>query len=359
MSANQQVLSTVGSAADFYILSPSQISSAADSIVLAPVSTTDVTFIYNNGSNFCAKVGTVNAGSISYGAQATIKTTAFNSLDAVKLSSTQALAAGMDTGNSNKGTAALLDISGSTVTPATPVVFETATTTFVSLSALSSTQAIVVYQNNGTFQPYANILDISGSVVTPATAVSFGAVNNLYMRVAALSATQAIAVMYDQSVPAVKGLILNVSGSTITPATESFQGPSGVTDLWVSALSSTTALMIYKTATIIRGSIKTVSGNTISSGSEYTIYSGSSIVSATVAVVSATSAFICLIDGTTIKVVKISIAGTAITAGSAVSNSETTTPPYYSPICSLTSTTQVIAYRKVTSVDGRAAVISS
>ena len=109
------------------------------------------------------------------------------------LSSTQAIVCYRDGENGNKGTYCILDISGSTVTPGTPGVFEDAVTTYVSVCALSSTQAIVCYRDSGNSNKGTYcILDISGSTVTPGTPGVFGDAAAAYGSVCALSSTQAI-----------------------------------------------------------------------------------------------------------------------------------------------------------------------
>ena len=65
------------------------------------------------------------------------------------LSETKAIVTYRDSGNSYYGTACVLDISGSTITAGTPVVFESATATYISVTALSDTKAVVVYQDGG------------------------------------------------------------------------------------------------------------------------------------------------------------------------------------------------------------------
>ena len=72
----------------------------------------------------------------------------------------------MDGGNSNYGTSIILDVSGTTITPATPVVFESALTEYISATKLSASQVLVTYQDGGNSSyGTACILDISGSVI--------------------------------------------------------------------------------------------------------------------------------------------------------------------------------------------------
>ena len=106
------------------------------------------------------------------------------------LSATQALVCYQDSGNSSYGTACILDISGSTITPGTPVVFNSATTEYISVTTLSATQALVCYATGSC------ILNISGSTVFPETVLV--ATNRTLLSVTTLSSYQAL-VCYSDS----------------------------------------------------------------------------------------------------------------------------------------------------------------
>ena len=65
------------------------------------------------------------------------------------LDSSKAVVTYTDNGNSSYGTACVLSISGTTVTAGTPVVFESATTNYISVAALDSSKAVVTYMDAG------------------------------------------------------------------------------------------------------------------------------------------------------------------------------------------------------------------
>ena len=65
------------------------------------------------------------------------------------LDSSKAVVTYGDNGNSSYGTACVLSISGTTVTAGAPVVFEAATSDYISVTALDSSKAVVTYRDNG------------------------------------------------------------------------------------------------------------------------------------------------------------------------------------------------------------------
>ena len=65
------------------------------------------------------------------------------------LTSTKAIVTYKDSGNSSYGTACILDVSGSTITAGTAVVFESAISVDISVAMLTSTKAIVTYTDFG------------------------------------------------------------------------------------------------------------------------------------------------------------------------------------------------------------------
>jgi len=113
----------------------------------------------------------------------------------------------------------VLDVSGSTITPATPAVFESASSDSLSVVALSLKKTLVVYGDNGNSgYPTACVLDVSGSTITPATAVALDNAATTGSSTVMVSATQALTV-YNQAADTTYATVLDVSGSVITPAT--------------------------------------------------------------------------------------------------------------------------------------------
>ena len=114
------------------------------------------------------------------------------------LDSSKAVVTYRDGGNSSYGTACVLSISGTTVTAGTPVVFESANTSDISVAMLNSSKAVVTYQDNGNSgYGTACVLSISGTTVTAGTPAVFEAASTTYISVAALDSSKAVVTYQD------------------------------------------------------------------------------------------------------------------------------------------------------------------
>jgi hypothetical protein len=278
-------------------------SARADYISVTTLSSTQAIVCYSDVGNSyygMACVLDISGSTITPGTPAVFEsaTTTYTSVTA--LSSTQAIVSYSDGGNSSYGTACILNISGSTITPGTPAVFESATTTYTSVTALSSAQALVCYRDVGSSSyGTACILNISGSTITPGTPAVFEFAATTYTSVTALSSTQAI-VSYSDGGNSSYGTacILNISGSTITPGTPAVFEFAATTYTSVTALSSTQALVCYQDGgNSNRGTacILDISGSTITRGSP-TVFESARTVYTSVTALSSTQALVCCSD---------------------------------------------------------------
>ncbi len=203
-------------------------------------------------SIFLRIAGALASGSafntVSPGTPAVFESAATYYISVAMLTSTKAIVAYRDNGNLGRGTACILDISGSAITPATPAVFETGDTDRISVAALSATQAIVVYRDNGNSEyGTACILDVSTSTISPGTPAVFESAATTYCNVAALSSSAAIATYTDNTAGGYgTACILSVSGSTITPQTPAVYNSAGSNFNYVAALSSSKAIVCYQ-----------------------------------------------------------------------------------------------------------------
>lgn len=168
-------------------------------------------------------------------------------IDIARLSDTKAILCYSDGGNSNRGTAVVLDSSSGIIAPGTPVVFETGITTYISVDALSETQAIVCYRDqSNSYRGTAVVLDISGTTVAPAVPVVFHTSSTFDFSVAALNATTAI-VGYAVSASNGYAKVLTISGSSIAYGTAyNFTITADAYDISVAKLSETQALVCYR-----------------------------------------------------------------------------------------------------------------
>ena len=226
-------------------------SARADYISVTTLSSTQAIVCYSDVGNSyygMACVLDISGSTITPGTPAIFESANATYISVTTLSSAQALVCYRDGGSSSYGTACILNISGSTITPGTPAVFEFAATTYTSVTALSSTQAIVSYSDGGNSnRGTACILNISGSTITRGSPTVFESATTVYTSVTALSSTQALVCCSD-----VDGnyrgtaCILDISGSTITPDTHVVFESVNSVYVVVTTLSSTQAVVCYR-----------------------------------------------------------------------------------------------------------------
>ena len=191
---------------------------------------TSVTVATGAGESLTANdVVTLNEGKVlkfiagESGSASVFESASTNYTSVAMLTSTKAIVTYQDVGNSSYGTACILDISGSSITPGSPTVFESGATSYISVAMLTSTKAIVTYRDAGNSSyGTACILDISGSTITPGTPAVFESATTGYISVAMLTSTKAIVTYRDNGNSSYgTSCILDISGSSITPGSPS------------------------------------------------------------------------------------------------------------------------------------------
>jgi hypothetical protein len=318
-----------------------------------------------------AVIVTVSGTVITPGSTATFETGTTSWTSVCALSSTQALVCYRDEDDSNQGKAVVLDISGTTITPATPAVFETGNTTHIDVCALSATQALVCYRdednsNRGT----ACILDISGSTITPGTPAVFETDNTLYISVTRLTATRAFVCYSDGGAGA--ACVLDVSGSTITPgASAVFFNAGTIFRAAVDALSSTSVIVAIgiDVGQSVGGFVLYNIGSGYTSGGGYTIDNVNGAFDTAepgnhwLRAIGSTGAILAYQSGNfggpdpfNIFATALDIAGTIITPGTPVQLSDNS----YDEVATaaLVNSTQALVFYGDQAVDGNALTIS-
>lgn len=113
---------------------------------------------------------------ISKGGGGAFESNAVSYVSVAALSPTKAVVVYRDDGNSLYGTAAVLDISGTTVTPGTPVAYRTENAQYNILSVLSVNSLFVAYKDGGnSFHGAAQVLTIDGTDITYGAVVVYDA----------------------------------------------------------------------------------------------------------------------------------------------------------------------------------------
>jgi hypothetical protein len=259
---------TSGTPLVFESASTSYLSATTLSSTSALVSYVDA----GNSSYGTAIVLSISGTTISAGTPVVFESASTSYISATTLSSTSVLVAYKDGGNSSYGTSIILSISGTTITPGTPVVFESAGTQYISATTLSSESVLVAYQDAGAlWHGMSVVLSISGTTITPGTPVKFNEANTIHISATTLSSTAAL-ITYGDGVSAQyygKTRVLSISGTTISLGGEvTFES---ATSEYMSAvtLSSTSVLVTYRdvgNSNYGTTVILTISGTTISAG---------------------------------------------------------------------------------------------
>jgi hypothetical protein len=289
---------------------------------------------------------------ITAGTPAVFESAATTHISVAMLTSTKAIVCYRDGGNSNYGTACILTESSGTITAGTPTVFESALAFYISVVALTSTKAIVCYTDNGNSNyGTACILTESSGTITAGTPTVFESASAYHNSVAMLTSTKAI-VCYQDGGNSSYGTacILTESDGTITAEDPAVFESAYTEYISAAMLTSTKAIVCYRddgnsghgTACIL-----TESDGTITAG-DPAVFESADTTYTSVAMLTSTKAIVCYRDGGNsgygTACILTESSGT-ITAGTpAVFESADTT---YTSVAMLASTKAIVCYRDV------------
>lgn len=247
---------------------------------------------WDNSSQGTALVGTISGSSISFGSKSVFETgTTTNTAIAFDSSNNKVVIAYTDGGNSSYGTAVVGTVSGTSISFGTPVVFESASTAFIAAAFDSSNNKVVIsYRDGGNSgQGTAIVGTVSGTSISFGTPVVYEAADTRENAITFDSSNNKVVLAYQDFGNSSHGtaIVGTVSGTSISFGTAVVFN-AGSTDE-ISATFDTTnnkAIICYRDVgnseygTAIVG---TVSGTSISFGSEATFYTevGSAIIQKT------------------------------------------------------------------------------
>lgn len=201
------------------------VGSNRNGMAIVPLTSTTALICYARTSDSQVRTGVVSISgdTVSIGTLATVEAAAVvgEAIDAVALSSTKVMVAYRRSAATASLKACIVDISGTTATPATAAVVDTTSTPqYPKLCALSATKVLCYFYRSGATDAMSIILDVSTSTITPATAVALNAstANGNAAAVVALSSTKGLAI-YGKTTAHMEARVCDVSGSTITPGT--------------------------------------------------------------------------------------------------------------------------------------------
>lgn len=242
--------SQAGGIIDTLTVGDTEVFESADTsyISITRMSDSQAIVCYSDVGN--SNYGTASLLSISGGVISVEDTEVFESattsyISVTAIDGTHAVVCYRDEGNSNYGTASLLSISESAISVEDTEVFESADTTYISAVTMDSTHAIVCY-NDGGNSTYgtACCLSFADSAITAGSPTVFNSAQTDTISVYTIDSARAI-VSYRTGGAAGKTCCLSLSETTITAGTAQEFGSGTVYDISVCALSTSQALVTY------------------------------------------------------------------------------------------------------------------
>jgi len=165
------------------------------------------------------------------------------------LTATKAIVTYTDAGNSNRGTTCVLTVNNSSITAGTAAVFDSTYSTYTSVTRLTDTKAIVAYRKVGGGNPgTAVVLTVDGSSISSGTSVTFESGSTEFVSLTTLTATKALA-CYQDAGNSNRGTacVLSISNSSITAGTPAVFETTNTLGPSVVALSATKAIVGFRT----------------------------------------------------------------------------------------------------------------
>jgi hypothetical protein len=254
----------------------SEYTISSGSIWYTAVSSLDSThFVVSyRGNEGTAVIGTVSGSTISYGSEYVFSSTLSQNIAVSSLDSTHFVVVYRDGGNSDYGTAIIGTVSGSTISYGSKNVFNSATTYDIAVSSLDSTHFVVSYRDLGNSEyGTARIGTVSGSTISYGSEYVFNSAATYYWTgVSSLDSTHFVVVYRDGGNSGYgTARIGTVSGSTISYGSEYVFNSANTMYTTVSSLDSSHFVVSYRdegNSSYGTAVIGTVSGSTISYGSE-------------------------------------------------------------------------------------------
>jgi hypothetical protein len=247
---------------------------------VATLSPTKFVVAYNDVCNSdygTARIGTISETTISFGSTYVFNddVTYSDQLSVSALSEDSFVVAYQDTGNSYYGTAIIGTVSGSNITFGSEHVYNPASSAYNRVVALSETKIAVAYKDGGSspFSGTAIIGEVAGDAITFGSEYEFNADQTDYISAAALSESQFV-VAYEDDGNSNYGtaIIGSVSGNIITFGTEEVFNTASPWYISVTTMTADKFVIAYRdTGNSDYGMaiVGDVSGNSIAFGSEY------------------------------------------------------------------------------------------
>jgi len=209
--------------------------SAGTPVVFETASTSEISATFDSDSNKVviayrdlgnsnygtAIVGTVSGTAISFGTAVVFETASTSNISATFDSdSNKVVIAYRDVGNSNYGTAIVGTVSGTSISFGTAVVFETATSGYMSATFDSNENKVVIAYRDGGNSNYGTAIvgTVSGTSISFGTAVVFETANVTYLDATFDSTSDKVVIAYTDygNSSYGTGIVGTVSGTAIS-----------------------------------------------------------------------------------------------------------------------------------------------
>lgn len=207
-----------------------------------------------------------------------------NDFTLVGVSSTAVIAA---YGDNNTGRARYITESSNVLTDESAVEYDASDVSHLDILALTSTKAIVSYQDAGATDGKACILSISGTTISAGTAVQLDTTDNVSSTaLAPISATQSLVAYTNSTDTDIKAVVLSISGTSITVNTAIVVESASTGSVSLAAFNTVSFVICYNDTTSTDSMMfqLTVSGTTVkTTGSEVQFDTGQQTVAQAVA----------------------------------------------------------------------------
>jgi len=261
---------------------------------------THVLITYSEGATpfyGTAIIATISGTTISYGSEYVFNSGLTGSTSSCTLDSTHALIAYGDTSNSNYGTGVIATISGTTISYGSDYVFNSAVTAAVSCSMIDGTHAIIAYKDDSAGT--AVIATISGTTISYGSEYVFNSASTQWISSTMLDTTHALISYQDYNDGgAGSAVIATLSGSTISYGSEYTFNNASTEEISSCTLDSTHALISYEdagNASYGTAVIATISGSVITFGPEF-VYNSAATAAVDCSALSSTTVLIAYQD---------------------------------------------------------------
>ena len=291
--------------------------------------------IYNVGSNVKGMLISIVGSTVTVLGSATLVTGgSINAYSAgiscvAVLSSTQFMLVYYNT-STTYANAVIVNISGTTMTPATPVVLaaEASTSSYLTCVPLSSTTAMVFWYQSGSTKQYAAVATVSGSTISLGAAFIIGTPGDIMAT--ALSATSVLCVFNWSSYPSNNIFVLGVSGTTISVvggslnSTGNYPAPLLNTDATYGLLlvnSGLAFVVVYSSSTTYTFPVTISGGTTITIGTTVSLpaaIGAPTVGGGKIVFISPTQGYILTSASGGITITDLSLSGSLLTAGASV-----------------------------------------